>query len=197
MRLVTDAVVRAPSLWRVLRRVVVVNFDRLAPEWEATRVDETRLRPAAAALDAVPGAPGSVLDVGTGTGAVARLASARWPAAAVTGVDVSPGMVAQARCLAASPHESYVVADASRLPFADASFDLVTLNNVIPFFDELVRVTAPGGYIAISYSLGDRTPIYVAPTRSRAELERRGCRVEAELSTGPGVAIVARRSGRP
>ena len=40
------------------------------------------------------------------------------------------------------------VGDASALPYESAAFDLVTLNNMIPFFDELARVTAPGGYVA-------------------------------------------------
>ena len=35
-------------------------------------------------------------------------------------------------------------ADAERLPYADEWFDLVTLANMIPFFDELDRVVAPG-----------------------------------------------------
>ena len=37
------------------------------------------------------------------------------------------------------------VADASKLPFQDGAFDLVVLLNMIPFFEELARVTAPGG----------------------------------------------------
>ena len=37
-------------------------------------------------------------------------------------------------------------ADAAQLPFEDGAFDLVQLANMIPFFDELARVTAPGGH---------------------------------------------------
>ena len=81
--------------------------------------------------------------LGTGSGAVARLVAARWPDAEVIGVDVSPRMVAEARRLATSERERYEVADASALPYEDGAFDLVTLNNMIPFFDELARVTAP------------------------------------------------------
>ena len=97
MRMITDVVVRRPWLWRLTRPVVVRNFDRLAPEWDALRVDETRLRPIDAALAAVPAVPARVLDLGTGTGAVARLAAARWPDAEVTGADVSPQMIEDAR----------------------------------------------------------------------------------------------------
>jgi len=77
-RLVTDVVVRAPFLWRVFRRRMTRNFDLLAPEWDATRVSRERLTTMIAALDAT-GAPARALDVGTGTGAVARLISERWP----------------------------------------------------------------------------------------------------------------------
>ena len=86
-----------------------------------------------------------------------------------------------------SERERYEVADASALPFDDGAFDLVALNNMIPFFDELVRVIAPGGHVAIAYSMGDRTPIYVPLPRVRSELERRGLEVCLEQSTGPGL----------
>jgi len=193
MRVITDVVVRRPRLWRLARGVVARNFDRLAPEWDALRVDEARLRPIDAALAAVPATPARVLDLGTGSGAVARLAAARWPAAQVTGADVSQQMILEARRLATSDREHYQVADASALPFPDGTFDLVALNNMIPFFDELARVVAPGGHVAVAYSLGDRTPIYVPLPRIRAELERRGLAVVLEQETGPGLSLLAAR----
>jgi ubiquinone/menaquinone biosynthesis C-methylase UbiE len=189
-RLVTDVVVRAPFLWRLFRGRMTRNFDQLAPEWDATRVSRERLAPMIAALDAT-GAPTRALDIGTGTGAVARLIRERWPAAEVTGVDVSPGMIAEARRLGS---ERYDIGDASALPYDDASFDLVTLNNMIPFFDELARVTAPGGYVAVSYSMGPRTPIWVPLERVRDELQRRGFLHVANFETGGGLALLARRA---
>jgi ubiquinone/menaquinone biosynthesis C-methylase UbiE len=189
-RLVTSAVVRAPFLWRVLRRPMTRQFDRLAPEWDATRVSRERLAPMIAVLETLE-EPRRALDVGTGSGAVARLLSERWPATEVTGVDVSPAMVAEARRLGS---ERYEVGDAAALPFDDGAFDLVTLNNMIPFFDELARVTAPRGHIAIVYSRGPQTPIWVPLDRVRAELERRGFLHVADFRVGPGVALLARRS---
>jgi ubiquinone/menaquinone biosynthesis C-methylase UbiE len=189
-RFVTDVVVRAPFLWRFFRGRMVRNFDALAPEWDETRVSRERLVAMIAALDAT-GAPTRALDVGTGTGAVARLLSERWPSAEVTGVDVSPGMVAEARRLG---RERYDVGDASALPYEDATFDLVTLNNMIPFFDELTRVTAPGGYLAIAYSMGPNTPIWVPLERVRDELQRRGFLHVADFAAGTGVSLLARRS---
>ena len=189
-RLVTDVVVRAPFLWRLFRRRMTRSFDQLAPEWNSTRVSRERLTPMIAALDAT-GAPTRALDVGTGTGAVARLISERWPDAEVTGVDVSTGMIAEARRLGS---ERYDVGDASALPYEDAAFDLVTLNNMIPFFDELARVTASGGYVAIAYSMGPNTPIWVPLDRVRDELQHRSFLHVADFEAGSGVALLARRS---
>jgi ubiquinone/menaquinone biosynthesis C-methylase UbiE len=189
-RFVTDVVVRAPFLWRLFRGPMRRNFDQLAPEWDATRVSRDRLIVMIAALDATD-VPTRALDIGTGTGAVARLIRERWPSAEVTGVDVSPGMIAEARRLG---QEHYDVGDASALPYADASFDLVTLNNMIPFFDELARVTAVGGYVAIAYSMGPNTPIWVPLERVRDELQRRGFLHVADFEAGGGVSLLARRS---
>jgi len=192
-RLVTDTVVRYPVLWRVFRRPLTRNFDRLAPTWETLRVTERYLSPLAAALAAVEPAPARILDVGTGTGAGARLAAARWPEAEIAGVDLSAGMIAEARQRATSTRQRYDVADASALPFPDDSFDLVTLVNMIPFFDELVRVTAPAGTIAIVYTRGPGTPIYVPFTRIDAELGRRGFSQLAHFSAGDGISLLATR----
>ena len=190
-RFVTGAVVRVPLLWHLFKGSMTRNFDRLAPEWEATRVSRERLVAIEAALDAVPSPPARALDLGTGTGAVARLVAEHWPDAEVTGVDVSPGMIDEARRYGG---QRYEVADASRLPYADGTFELVTLNNMIPFFDELARVTAPGGHVAVSYSMGANTPIWVPLERVRAELERRGFSHVANFSAGSGLSLLARKA---
>ncbi|HEY0416341.1 MAG TPA: class I SAM-dependent methyltransferase [Gaiellaceae bacterium] len=192
-RLVTDVVVRMPRAWRLFRRALTRDFDRLAPGWE-DRLSDERLAPMRAALDALPAPPRRVLDLGTGTGRVARVAAERWPAAEVTGVDVSAGMIEEARKLGGGP--AYEVADAAALPFPDETFDLVLMNNMIPFFNELARVTAAGGSVAVAYGLGDRTPIYVAPDRLRRELGRRGFAHVADFAHGPGVALLARKHER-
>jgi len=195
-RVVTTLVVRRPVLWKLFRGRLTRSFDRLAPEWESTRVSPERLLPIGAALDALPVQPERVLDLGTGSGRVARLAAERWSTSEVTGADVSKGMVREAQELASTDRERYVQADAASLPFPDGAFDLVTLNNMIPFFDELARVTAPGGHVAIAYSLGPRTPIWVPLARVRAELEQRGFVHVADFSVGPGVSLLARKAAR-
>jgi len=94
-RLVTDAVVRRPMLWRLLRRPLRGMFDRLAPTWE-TRIGPHHLWALDLALADVP-APRRLLDLGTGTGVVAMALAERYPAAEVVGIDLSPGMIEEAR----------------------------------------------------------------------------------------------------
>ena len=185
IRVVTTVVVRVPFAWRLLRRNVRRDFDKLAPAWDA-RMNPARLQPMRDALDAVTEPPATVLDLGTGSGRVARVARELWPDADIVGVDVSPKMIAEAERL--STGERYRVADSAALPFPDASFDLVTLNNMIPFFDELARVAR--GQVAIAFSMGDKTPIYVPLDRVRRELEQRGFAHVADF----GVALLMRRA---
>jgi SAM-dependent methyltransferase len=190
-RLATTVVVRFPFAWRLFRGGLTRSFDTLAPTWES-RMDPERLRPVRAALAAVPAPPASVLDLGTGTGRVARVAAELWPAASVVGADVSAGMIEEARRLGGRVR--YDVADSAALPYEDGAFEVVVLNNMIPFFDELARVTAPAGYAAVAFSMGDRTPIYVPLERVRAELERRGFSHVASFREGPGTSLLAQKA---
>ncbi|HZT15103.1 MAG TPA: class I SAM-dependent methyltransferase [Gaiellaceae bacterium] len=192
-RLVTDAVVRRPRLWRLFRGPFRRMFDGLAPVWDSTRVSPAHLAPLEAAFERVPTPPGRILDVGTGSGAAARAAARRWPDAEVVGVDLSARMVEEARRNATSERERYEVADASALPFADGSFDLVAQLNAIPFFDELARVTAPGGRVVVAFSRGAATPIWVPLERVRQELARRGFDGFEEIAGGAGRALLAVR----
>lgn len=190
-RFVTDVVVRRPALWRIFRRSFAWMFDSLAPEWDATRVSPEHLTALDAALERVETEPARILDIGTGTGAAARSLARRWPRAHVVGVDLSPGMIAEARSRAGSERERYELADASRLPFGDGEFELVTLLNMIPFFDELARVTAPGGTVVVANSRGASTPIWVPLETVRAQLQRRGFTRFAEVAGGPGTSLLA------
>jgi ubiquinone/menaquinone biosynthesis C-methylase UbiE len=186
-------VVRVPAAWRLFRGPLTRAFDRLAPTWE-TRISDERMRPILAALDALSGAPRRVLDLGTGTGRVARAVAERWPDAEVVGADVSAGMIDEARRLGGRVR--YDVADAAALPYPDGTFDLVVLNNMIPFFDELARVTAPGGDVAVAFTMGEQTPIYVPLDRVRGELGRRGFLHVADFAEGTGLALLAHKPER-
>ncbi|MFP5378189.1 MAG: class I SAM-dependent methyltransferase, partial [Vicinamibacteria bacterium] len=107
-----------------------------------------------AALDLEPGT--RVLDVAAGTGNASLPAAAR--GADVTASDLTPELLAagEARAQAAGLTLDWVTADAERLPFEDASFDVVMSSIGVMFApfhervaDELVRVCRPGGRIAL------------------------------------------------
>lgn len=106
-----------------------------------------------------PGAGESVLDVGAGPGALARLAASRPGAGPVQACDLNPYFVAEARALAdqagLGANLTFSQADAEHLPFPDASFDHAYSVTVLEECDadralrELYRVVRPGGRVGV------------------------------------------------
>jgi ubiquinone/menaquinone biosynthesis C-methylase UbiE len=195
-RLVTNAVVRRPALWRLFRRSLRRQFDRIAPQWDEMR-SAGHLAAFERALERVEPPPRRALDLGTGTGDGAFAVARRFPGAEVVGVDIAEAMIAAARrktSPALAPRVRFELADAAALPFEDGAFQLVSLANMIPFFDELARVVAPGGFVVFSFSGGSETPIYVDSSRLRADLGRRGFTDFADVEAGRGTAFLARKA---
>lgn len=102
-----------------------------------------------------PGA--TVLDVACGTGNLAVPAARA--GATVTGIDIAPNLVEQARRRARDESLSitFEEGDAEALPFADSSFGLVVSMYGVMFAPrperaaaELIRVCRPGGTIAMA-----------------------------------------------
>jgi SAM-dependent methyltransferase len=196
-RVTTNAVVRRPRLWRFFRGPMRLQFDRLAPVWDSMRRPDS-LASFERALEEIEEEPRRALDMGTGTGAGAFTIARRFPQVEVVGVDLAPAMLAEAREL--TPHElsgrvRFEQADASRLPYDDHSFDLLSLANMIPFFDEIDRMLAPGGSVIFSFSGGAETPIWVPTERIRGELSRRGFSEFADFHVGRGTSVLARKPG--
>jgi len=102
----------------------------------------------------IEAAPGDrVLDVATGTGAVAVELARRY-GCEVVGLDQSPGMLAEAEKRAPA-RVSFVLGDAERMPFDSASFDAVTVTYLLRYVDdpaatlrEIARVVRPGAMLA-------------------------------------------------
>ena len=194
-RVTTRVVVARPALWRLFRGPPRRQFGSLATTWEG-RIGPEGLVPLGAALDRLSAPPRKVLDLGTGTGKEARVVAKRFPDTEVVGVDLAPEMVEEAKRLLPSElagRVSFQVADGASLPFAAGEFDLVVLQNMIPFFEELGRVTAPGGKAIFAFSRGAETPIWVPPEKLRARLEGVGFGDVEELAAGQGVAVLAAR----
>ena len=194
-RVTTRVVVARPALWRLFRGPTRRQFGSLATTWEG-RIGPEGLVPLGAALDRLSAPPHKVLDLGTGTGKAARVVAKRFADAEVVGVDLAPEMVEEAKRLLPAElagRVSFEVADGASLPFPDGAFDLVVLQNLIPFFEELGRVTAPGGRAIFAFSRGAETPIWVPPEKLRARLGKVGFDDVEELAAGQGVAVLAAR----
>jgi arsenite methyltransferase len=102
-----------------------------------------------------------VLDLGSGAGTDSLVAAQMVGAdGRVTGIDMTAPMLAKARAAAAEmgvANVEFVEGEAERLPFSDASFDVVISNGVIDLvpdkdavFAELYRVLVPGGRMQIA-----------------------------------------------
>jgi SAM-dependent methyltransferase len=195
-RLVTNAVVSRPLLWRLFRGPMRKQFDWIAPSWEEGR-SPAHGAAVQAALDRLDEEPRRILDLGTGTGIAARLLARRFPKAEIVGVDLSPRMIEEARRrlpAELAQRVRFEVADASRVPFGDGEFDLVVLLNMIPFFEELARVTACGGSLVFASSGGPGTPIYVPPERMKENLGPLGFVDIQEVDAGEGTSLIARKA---
>jgi ubiquinone/menaquinone biosynthesis C-methylase UbiE len=103
---------------------------------------------------------GWLLDIGTGPGGIPLKIARRLPNLRVVGVDFSLNMIRAARRSAAEQglagRAFFPVADAKRLCFPDAHFDVVLSNSVlhhlqdpIPLFNEMARVVKPGGVVLL------------------------------------------------
>jgi demethylmenaquinone methyltransferase/2-methoxy-6-polyprenyl-1,4-benzoquinol methylase len=104
------------------------------------------------------GPEGSVLDVATGTAAVA-IELVRQKGCRVVGLDQSPEMLAGARArieaAGLSDRITLVLGGAEQLPFPDGAFDALTFTYLIRYVEdpaatlaELARVVRPGGIVA-------------------------------------------------
>jgi ubiquinone/menaquinone biosynthesis C-methylase UbiE len=100
------------------------------------------------------------LDVGCGTGTVVSLlAGAQWPVHPV-GLDYAPSMCVQALRKAmtsgAAERACFVAGDSEHLPFANASFDIITCSNSFHHYphqqavvSEMRRLLRPGGRLLV------------------------------------------------
>jgi SAM-dependent methyltransferase len=184
---------------RLVRQAVVQSFGRLlAPRYHQViglygpAYGEALARGLKEAASLAQGEIKNILDCGTGTGFAARQAAAAFPDATVTGVDLVPQMMEQAR---QNPEGqalgiNYVLADILHLPWADGTMDVVMAQNTSPFLDEFARVCRPGGVVLFI----DSAARWTAPfARYAAERTGRFDVIVAEPA-GLGFFLAARRA---
>ena len=190
-------------------------FDSIAPVYDRLNhllsfgIDRSwrrRLVRAVSSFCALRGGEVKVLDMACGTGDVSI--ALRRNGLDVVGADISENMLALARKKA--PEIDFRYGDASELPFADGSFDAVTIAFGIRNFDkraqcirELHRVLKDGGMLAIAefsipvskqayaYSyLPESSFDFPAPEKFRAELSEGGFREVTARSMTGGVSYL-------
>jgi ubiquinone/menaquinone biosynthesis C-methylase UbiE len=157
-----------------------------------------------------------VLEIGAGSGSVAQQLLSSNPELAWTAIDLDPQMTAAAVTrLREFPNASAQTADATALPFPDASFDAVVsclmLHHIIDWeaaVAEVARVLRPGGTF-VGYDLV-RTPLaglfhrldgsphrLVVPEEFAAECARNGLTVGLQSQLlGHVMRFVARQNGK-
>ncbi|AJR18623.1 methyltransferase domain-containing protein [Pimelobacter simplex] len=176
---------------RAQRQAVVRHYDHRAPTYDDGPLHRALATAVAGlvteALDAAPDPHDQrrpvVLDVATGTGLVLRALAAPTPtptptAARLVGIDLSPGMLRIATAALPPPAATFVRADATSLPLADASVDVITLVTALHLLPsaaaadaalaECVRVLRPGGHLVTATFTDPATPPAPAPTPAPA-----------------------------
>jgi malonyl-CoA O-methyltransferase len=135
------------------------RFDRAAAGFDGSDfVHEVTRDGLAARLEPLLLESTTILDLGSATGATGRLLRKRFRRAHIVAVDLSQPMLKQGKKQKSwFSRTGFVQGNASQLPFADASFDMVIANQLLPWtpepqpvFEEVARVLVPGGVFAFA-----------------------------------------------
>ncbi len=141
------------------RRDIRRRFDRAAADFDGSDFVHAVTRDGLCArLEPLLLEPATLLDLGSATGSTGRAMRKRFRRAHVVSVDLSRAMLGKARRNKTwLSRASFVQADAEHLPFADASFDLVVANQLLPWmpdpqrvFAEVSRALKKGGVFAFA-----------------------------------------------
>jgi ubiquinone/menaquinone biosynthesis C-methylase UbiE len=167
-----------PDVYSIITEVDPAVVEQLATAMEISAADpQHRAMVAAYLAELDPSAGERVMEIGCGTGAIARMIAA-WPGVGeIVGTDPSPILIDRARRLSSGlTNVTFDVADGSQIPIADSSFDVAVLHRVLshaPRPEELLaeafRLLRPGGrivvfdgdYATITLATGDHDPLQV------------------------------------
>ena len=177
----------------------VLDYDREASRYDATRGGERRATAAAEAYGTLltAAAAGPVIDLACGTGSVTAALGHRTQRT-VIGLDLSAGMLGPA---ARRLPGRVVRADATRLPFAEASagavmavwlLHLLPADTVEAVIAEVARLLVPGGVFATTVDKNGSGRPEVADSEPRI----RACALATGLVFGTATTFVGHGQGR-
>jgi ubiquinone/menaquinone biosynthesis C-methylase UbiE len=167
-----------PDVYSMITEVDAAVVEQLALAMEVSAADpQHRAMVDAYLAELDPAAGTRVVEIGCGTGAIARMIAA-WPGISeVFGTDPSPILIERARELSAGVTAvSFGEADGRDLSVPDSSFDVAVLHRVLShavapseLLAEAARVLRPGGrlvvfdgdYATITLATGDHDPLQV------------------------------------
>jgi ubiquinone/menaquinone biosynthesis C-methylase UbiE len=171
-----------PDVYSIITEVDAAVVQQVATAMEVSAADpqhQDMVEAYLADLDLPADAGARVVEIGCGTGAIARMLG-RWPGVAeVVGTDPSPILLDRARMLGAGTGGaalSFEEADGRDLPFTDDSFDVAVVHRVLSHVPEpeavlaeAFRVLRPGGrivvfdgdYATITLATGEHDPLEV------------------------------------
>ena len=150
---------------RLDKQSVAKFFDNAAKSYDKSAIFQEEVRNRLLdRLDYMRHRAETIVDLGCGTGGAIGRLQAAYPRARVCAVDIAPRMLESAGArFRLWSKKRRVVADMERLPFADASFDLVFSSLALPWCNdlaqslgEMARIARPGGLLLFS-SLGPGT----------------------------------------
>lgn len=141
---------------RVLNGAVTNLWSVLSPAYDLPFLQQWVYRPPHDEMIAQLRSRGSgrIADIACGTGVLSARIERELDPAEIYGVDMSDGMLSQAR--AKSDRVQWLRGPAEQLPFEDGALDAVVTTSAFHFFDqpaalrEFHRVLAPGGFAAVA-----------------------------------------------
>lgn len=135
-------------------------FEALSTEWDAHQPEgrDQLLQDLLAPYDPFFGACRSILEVGTGTGALISILRERYPQASLVSLDLAHQMLVRAACR--RPGAALVQADIHHLPLLPGRFDGLICHNAFPHFwqmdvalAEMKRALSPSGHLLILHDI--------------------------------------------
>jgi arsenite methyltransferase len=162
-----------PDVYATISEADEALQERLADVIELRATDPQQRAMLADYLGDLPLAQGArVLEIGCGTGAIARAVATLPAVGEVVGIDPSPVFIHRAREAAdGAPGVSFVIGDGRELPFEDSSFDACVCHTVLSHvpgpgavLSEALRVTARGGHLAVFDGDYSTTSVAIAAT---------------------------------